>query len=181
METPAILRAIGWAFEDYPRETIGIAYGEQHQGRHGRRVLVSNVDGIQANLKTPLKTDWDITKVRRFETIVGESIGSFHSHTYLRKRNGEAEYGQVYMGNVDKKDLDEYLDKIEIIVALNPAQRWSPLTVGDFLASGCFEYRGRLYRFQMGVYYIEPTNNGNGRVRRSRISVPMRELRNYFL
>lgn len=179
IKTAAILRVVGWAFQDYPCETTGIAFGDEWEGRYGHRFEVLDADRILTISQTPTNVISDDSSVRRFEAIVGESMGAFHSHPRYGRNK---EKGRLALGKSDRHNLiegDPY--EIEIVIALNPAERWSPMALKDFTFSGCFEYRRRLYRASIGAYYAEPITDERNRPRRAQLSVPLRELRNYFI
>lgn len=164
--------SIAFAFETLRRETVGSVYGEVHERKSGnRKILVEKVYPDQMAKRCPTWTSRNYNAHERFEAINGESFGLLHSHPDET----------VFLGFDDLLELKErYPQGISIVVALNRAERLIEPHADDFLVTVSFQYRGEKYRARVGVYYLESYQTGNYRKRRSRISVPIRELRNYF-
>ena len=107
-------------------------------------------------------------------SFLHEGIGDYHLHpTTIQQIDGVKfkSLGRVNLGNADKKSLVEDVQKIEIVIGLRKVKREGTLGENPFLASGYIRDEGRIYRFDVGGYYV------NSRIRRAFIQVPDKILR----
>jgi len=184
IEKQSALKLVGFAYETFPRETMGRVYGTVWEKRTGDRFIVEDAIADQVAERYPSTVIVSEDCSNRLKFIVGEGIGGFHSHTPPPQKNGKKMYAVAGMSKSDERKLqEEYSDGIEIIVAINRLWRRVPLRLrnDDSCLTGCFVDNSNVYNFDISAHYLEHFQNGNTRTRRARLSVPVRELRQYFV
>ena len=166
-----ILRTI---YETLSIEGGGSLFGEIRELKSQTKYIVESAHPIQLAIRYPNSMNPQSGSIRADWSLFNEQIGSYHLHPHGRKQKNHIRKtipGKIYLSKIDRKNLKEDRDKIEIITSLNEVKRKTKLSINPFLISGYIEDDGQKYRFDMGSYI------NNGRIRRCLIEVSPKATR----
>jgi len=142
------------AYETLKIECIGSLFGERRERFPNSATLE---DGS-------IRADW---------SLLYDNIGGYHLHPTTRKKiNGVrvTSPGRVYLSKLDRKNLRDDPELIEMVVALRRVKEKGKLGENPFLISG-YVGDGQTYRFDVGGYYY------SRRIRRAVMQVPGKVLK----
>ncbi|HLC53750.1 MAG TPA: hypothetical protein VJK03_04345 [Candidatus Nanoarchaeia archaeon] len=160
-------------------ETTGVIGGRVIRN-NGHSVYIAEVaHASQLAYRQPSTVSPDFAEENRVGKFFNV-IGGFHSHINSRKSRSKYSFRDkagVWMSDSDYDYISgNYPQGIEIVIALAPAMRITPLLVAPHHVSGIFTDRGRHYRVQMGAYYIDH----HARKRRAFLDIAARDLARYL-
>ncbi len=146
------------AYETLKEECGGLLFGERLEIKDGLVWIVEYVHPIQLAVRYPNSLGARKGFERSYWSLLRECIGDYHSHITTTKQKGGvmyADFGRVFLGGGDKKNLRENPDKIEVVMGLREASRTGKLGENPFLVKGYIKESGNIYRIDVGGYYYQ--------------------------
>ncbi len=160
-------------------ETRGILVGEIANKKSSLDYVIEAAHPVQSAWRTPSRVVSNAEEECRVKEILN-GVGHYHSHLRVReKRNGSSIYsaGRVYLSITDKESIiNNYVNAIELVIAMNSTERVSSIRVTPHTIRGCFLDDKKIYRVEIGGYYLDESL----RKRRARVSARRKDLNYYF-
>jgi proteasome lid subunit RPN8/RPN11 len=168
LKRPAFEQIIASAYS-LPKVEVG---GFLSGAIRGNNFYVNNVHLHQIAERSNKELEIDKNEEQRLFEILN-IVGAFHSHPH--GRNGDK--GNVFLSKADFKFmLESYPTGVEVIIALNKAERRTGVKVEDYKITGCIDRNCQLYRASISAYYLETPH----RSRRAEVRVERGILEKLF-
>ena len=161
------------AYETLKIECIGSLFGERRERKSSLIWVVESAHPVQLAARFPNSATLEDGSIRADWSLLYDNIGGYHLHPTTRKKiNGVrvTSPGRVYLSKLDRKNLRDDPELIEMVVALRRVKEKGKLGENPFLISG-YVGDGQTYRFDVGGYYY------SRRIRRAVMQVPGKVLK----